>query len=88
MNELFASGRIVDLMIGIVILEWIAITVHRARTGKGVATLDLLGNLLAGVFLMLALRAALVGMAWPWIAAFLTAALPAHLYDVARRWKR
>lgn len=40
---------------------------------------------LPGVFLLLALRAALAGMDGLWIAALLAASFPAHLADLAHR---
>lgn len=88
MAELFASGRIVDAVIAIMALEALVLLGLRRRRGLGLAAADLLGNLAAGLFLLLALRAALLEAAWPWIAASLAAALPAHLYDLARRWRR
>jgi hypothetical protein len=41
---------------------------------------------LAGIALLLAVRAALIGLAWPAIALLLFLALIAHLVDLARRW--
>ena len=52
--------------------------------GKG-SWLDRLLALLPGVFMLLALRAALTGAAWPWIAGALAASFPFHLADMARR---
>jgi hypothetical protein len=43
---------------------------------------------LPGAFLVLALRAALTGAAWPWIALPLALAFPAHLADLAGREPR
>lgn len=88
MAELFANGRIVDAVIALMLLEALLLLWLRARLQRGPAPADLLGNLAAGLFLLLALRAALVGAAWLWIAASLTAALAAHLYDLSRRWPR
>jgi hypothetical protein len=88
MAELFANGRIVDAVIALMLLEALLLLWLRARWRRGPAPADLLGNLAAGLFLLLALRAALVGAAWTWIAASLTAALVAHLYDLSRRWPR
>lgn len=87
MNELFSSGRIVDIIIALMIVEWVALVAYRAQTGKGIPPLALSINLLAGVLLMLALRGALVGADWKWIALCLAAALPAHITDLARRWQ-
>ncbi|MEG3177861.1 hypothetical protein U1872_16595 [Sphingomonas sp. RB3P16] len=62
------------------LLEMVWLT--RAR-GWGLATAAL--ALLPGALILLALRAALTGMAWPWIATALAASFPAHLADLARR---
>jgi hypothetical protein len=43
--------------------------------------------LLPGVALMLALRAALAGAAWPFMPALLLTALLAHLADLWARWR-
>lgn len=88
MNELFSSGRAIDLIIGGMIIEWIALSVYRIRTGKGIALREIASNLTAGIFLMLALRGALIGADWKWIALCVAVALPAHLADLAPRWRR
>ena len=88
MTELFLSGRMVDLVLGLVALEAIALSIYHHRTGRGIATRDLAGNLLAGTCLLAALRCALVQSGWEWIALWLAASLIAHLYDIGRRWRR
>lgn len=87
MGDLFATGRVADLILALVVLEAILLVAYRRRTGRGVATWDLLPNLLAGGCLLLALRGALTGAGWAWIAACLAAALLAHLADLSRRWR-
>lgn len=87
MSELFDSGRIVDLIVALLIVEAALLLGWRRITGRGPAATDLLANLLAGLFLLLALRAALVHAGWGWIAVCLGAALVAHVADVARRWR-
>jgi hypothetical protein len=87
MAELFASGRLIDLILGLVLVEAAVLTVFHRRTGKGVAPRDLVGLLLAGGFLLLAVRAALVGAAWVWVGLWLTLALLAHLADLTMRWR-
>jgi hypothetical protein len=84
-TELFGSGRIVDLIVALMLLEGIALLVYWRRTGRGIATLDWVWNLLAGYFLLLALRAALVRADWRWIALCLALAFAAHLADLWRR---
>ena len=86
MAELFLTGRIVDLIIALMVAEALVLGLLYRRTGKGVSLADLLPNMLAGLFLLLALRAALTGAPWTWIALSLIAALIAHLADVVRRW--
>lgn len=83
----FASGAVVDAILLLMVLEGALIAILRRRTGTGVPARDLLAMLAAGGCLMLALRAALVGAAWPWIALALSAALVAHLADLVRRWR-
>ena len=56
------------------------------RRGLCAAAVGLL--LLSGIFLLLALRAALAGSVWPWVPAALLAALIAHLMDLRHRWRR
>ena len=43
--------------------------------------------LLPGMFLLLALRAALADAAWPWVPAALTGALVAHCYELWARFR-
>ena len=88
MGDLIASGRLVDLILALVVLEAVLVLGYHTRTGRGVAFVDLLCNQLAGAFLLFALRAALTHAGWAWIAVNLSAALAAHVADLGRRWKR
>ncbi len=88
MEALFANGRIVDLIVGLMVLEWLALAAWHLRTRRGIAPVDALVSLLAGAFLLLALRAALTAEPWTTVALWLAGALAAHLADVARRWRR
>jgi hypothetical protein len=87
MAALFASGRIVDLILVMVVLEAVALWVWLRQTGQGPRLSGLLPNLLAGACLLAALRAALGGAPWPWIAGALAAGLAAHLWDLAVRFR-
>ena len=87
MSALFGSGRIVDFILALTALEFALFWVYRRRTGHGVAPLALLINLLSGVFLLLALRCALVGVWWGWIGLCLFGSLVAHSSDLWRRWQ-
>jgi hypothetical protein len=86
MQSLFASGRIVDVILAVVALESVVLVLLRTWFGSGPGLVQLIPNLLAGVCLMVALRLALVGEPWPEIATALGAALVAHLADLASRW--
>jgi hypothetical protein len=88
LRDLFASGRVVELILGLMALEAAVLIAWRRRTASGIAPLDLLINLCAGALLLLALRAAIVAADPLAAAPFLAAALVAHVADLARRWER
>ena len=69
-----------------VVLEAALLVVWHRRTGAGVAAADLLPNLAAGFCMLLAVRAALGGAAWVWIAVALAGSGVAHVFDLRRRW--
>ncbi len=87
MENFFASGRVADVILAVMIAEFLALAILHGRTGRGVPPRDLLVMLLAGGSLVLALRAVLTGAGWPVAAACLVLALVAHLADLARRWR-
>jgi hypothetical protein len=87
MRALFASGHIVDLILVLVAAEAVLLGVWHRRTGRGVALAAAAPMLCAGAGLMLAVRAALVGAWWGWVAAALLAGLLAHVADLRRRWQ-
>jgi hypothetical protein len=82
---LFTSGRIADLILLTVALEF-AIFAWRGR-GPGLAAvaLDLVFALAPGACLVAALRVALTGASWIGVAVWVTLALPFHIGDVWRR---
>ena len=85
MAELFARGRIIDLILALVALEAILLIAFQPRRIRGPTRVDLMTMLLPGVFLMLALRGALVEAHWTWIAGCLLLSLISHLTDLWRR---
>lgn len=87
MSDLFASGQIVDAILALVVVEGVVLALLHRRRGVGVAPVDLVGFLASGAALLLALRSALVGAPWGATAAWLAAALVAHVVDLARRWR-
>lgn len=87
MAELFASGRVVDLVLVLMVLEGLVLAGLWQRRGQGVPPLRLGVNLAAGAAMLLALRGALTGVSWVWIWLPLLAALIAHGLDLALRWQ-
>jgi hypothetical protein len=79
MSWLFASGHAVDLVLLFMLVEgtWLV-----ARKWQALTVVLMLGP---GALMLLALRAALTGMPWYWIALPLTVSLPLHLADVRHR---
>jgi hypothetical protein len=83
MNELFASGHAIDLVIAVLTLEAIVVCGFMRR--MHVLPLP---SLLAGLGLLLAWRFAQGGAAWLWVALALAAAGMAHGWDLWQRWPR
>jgi hypothetical protein len=79
MDEFFASGRAVDVVLAVLVAEAIWLKI------RGSLWADILPALLPAVLMMIALRTALTGMAWPFISIPLALAFPVHLYDLRRR---
>jgi hypothetical protein len=86
MADLFASGLVIDAILVLVALEALALIGLHRFTGRGPQPADLLGNLLSGAMLMLALRTALVGGWWGWVAICLAGSLAAHMVDLSIRF--
>ncbi|MFN3452171.1 MAG: hypothetical protein ACK4ZE_08420 [Sphingorhabdus sp.] len=79
MEQFFASGRAVDVVLAVLLVEalWLK--------WRGQRWADIVPALLPAVLMMLGLRAALTGMEWPFISLPLALAFPVHLYDLRRR---
>lgn len=84
MSSFIASGAVADLVLLVMAVEFIALTALQ-RTGRMRRAVDLLSALVPGACLVLALRAALTGAAWPWIAGMIALSFPFHVIDVVRR---
>lgn len=87
MTWLFASGHVADLVLGVLAMEAALLLAFRRRTGRGPTPRAILGIVLPGVALVLALRLALTGAWWGWIGLVLGAAFLAHLFDLSQRWR-
>lgn len=86
--ELFETGRMIDLVLILVLAEGVLLALIHRLTGKGLPLSDLVGFLLSGAFLLLALRAALLDAWWGWISLWLLASLITHLADLTHRWRK
>lgn len=74
---LFASGRAVDIVLGVLAIEAVWLLMRRRA--------DVLPALLPGALILFAVRGALTGSDWWVVAGWLALSLPAHLYDLRRR---
>ncbi|MBI1250420.1 MAG: hypothetical protein GC189_02995 [Alphaproteobacteria bacterium] len=85
MEAWFLSGGGVDLVLLVLAIEF-AVLLARAPAGQRSAhAWTLVLALAPGAFLLLALRAALSGADWTWIALCIAASFPFHLLDLRRR---
>ena len=81
MTALFASGRVVDLILLVLAAEIGLLAWWRHRRQQRIRAAKLLLAALPGVFMLLALRSALGADPWFRTALWLAAAFPAQLTD-------
>jgi hypothetical protein len=81
----FANGRVADLLLVVMAIEFAALTITAPSKARAGRALDLVFTLAPGACLTVALRMALTGASWPWVALWVTAALPFHVADLLRR---
>jgi len=86
MSALFASGRVVDLILLLMAGETALLVFLQATRRVGIPPRHLIPSLLAGACLLMALRAALTGAGVPSCAMWLLLGLGGHLLDLAVRW--
>ncbi len=82
-QDVFSAHRLVEFAIVFTIAEYAFLGWRSAWRPK--VMIDLLFALAPGVCLMLALRIALGGHGGLWVVALLSASLPLHIADLARR---
>ncbi len=87
LTDPFSGTTLIDAVIALTLLEWLALYVCFRVTGKGLAPHHYTLNLVAGLFLMLALRSAVANGAGWGMALLLACAGLAHAADLYRRWK-
>lgn len=86
--QLLADGTLLEWVIVLMLVEAAVLLLWRARTGGGLPASAVLCVLASGIFLMLAVRAALMSAGSASVAGWLSAALVAHVADVLLRWQR
>lgn len=79
---------LIDAVIGFTLIEAALLLGYRRFTRRGLPAREYAANLVSGLCLMLALRAALVGSHWGVVGAWLAASGLVHGYDLWRRWPR
>jgi len=88
LEPLFASGRIIDLILLMVAAEAALLAWLDRRNGRASLFADVAPTLVSGALLLLTVRAALGGAWWGWIALILTLALLSHSVDLVLRWRK
>lgn len=84
MEEFILSGQAIDLVLLVIALEFVGLLVLRRKSWRRAAP-DLFLALMPGVLLLVALRLALSGSGWEWIALAVAASFPFHIADLVRR---
>lgn len=79
-ESLFASGHAADLVLGVLLVEAVWLKT------RGWSFTRIIGLVGPAVFIVLALRAALVGAGWEWVAVLLALSFPLHLIDLRARF--
>lgn len=85
MESLFVSGRIADIALTVMALEALILYAVTRYRGSSERFRGLIANLAAGGSLVIALRLALVGADWQWVAGALAMSLLAHAVDLSLR---
>ena len=80
---------VLDLALAVIGVELLVVFAARSWLAeRGLRPRALVGQLLAGAFLLLAFRLMLSGASSLWVLLALTASFPAHLFDLARRLRK
>jgi hypothetical protein len=90
MQALIEDGTVARLIVAVLLAEaaFLLVVAWRRRRRRSAPPLrELLPTLASGLFLVLALEAALAQSGWLWIGGWLVAALAAHLVDLRVRWR-
>jgi tellurite resistance protein TehA-like permease len=87
MDEFFASGRSIELVLLLIVVEAIVLMVLWRMRLCPLPPLATLLILAPGTCLLLAAHAALSGASWTWVSSLFLVALVIHLVDLRQRWQ-
>jgi hypothetical protein len=79
----YTSPHLIDLILLFTALEGVILARWRKIPARTVTVM-----LLPGLCLLLALRMAMAGAAWPWVPVALTGALVTHFFDMRERFRQ
>jgi hypothetical protein len=79
----YTSPHLIDLILVFTLLEGVILARWRKLPARTVTIM-----LLPGLCLLLGIRAAMAGAAWPWVPIALTGALVTHFFDLRDRFRR
>lgn len=86
-DAIFASGRIFDIVLAVLLVEAVVLSAVWILTGRGVPPARILPFLLSGAALVAACRASGLEAPWPVVGGFLALALCAHAFELYGRWR-
>jgi hypothetical protein len=82
-----SSAQLVDVVMGIALLEAVALLAYFRVTGRGVAPLQFLPNLFSGLALMVGLRCVITGQPTRYLAVCLVVSGLLHCVGLWRSWR-
>ena len=85
LESMIASGRLVDVALCFIVLEYLFLLWRAPKLHRRTAALNLLFALGPGACLILALRCALTQTDVLWVIFWLALSLPLHIADIQRR---
>jgi hypothetical protein len=87
MGALLADGRILDWILGGMVLEAVCLVAIHRFLDRGIPPASVLPNLASGMCVILAMRLALGGAWWGFASAALLGALAFHVADLTVKWR-
>ncbi|MEM9028587.1 MAG: hypothetical protein AAGC70_09495 [Pseudomonadota bacterium] len=86
MEDLIRSGRVADLILALLGLEFLLILLWRQLRGQRLAVMQLWPFFASGACLVCAFRSGVQQDDWQWTAMWFAAAFVVHLIDLKQRW--